>query len=134
MSAAVAVGERKAAASQWFESLRDQICAAFEAIEDEHAGAPDLVRPVAEVVQRALGCDVRDLRRGLGGRAFGQRELDRVQGIEHRLVAQGRAAARGEFRDDVAQQRRDCRSVQRVDAGGRLGRGHQRDCEQRAEA
>ena len=33
--------ERKAAASRWFESLRDQICAAFEAIEDNYAGAPD---------------------------------------------------------------------------------------------
>jgi coproporphyrinogen III oxidase len=30
--------ERKARARAWFESLRDQICAAFEAIEDDHAG------------------------------------------------------------------------------------------------
>ncbi len=29
---------RKAAARAWFESLRDQICAAFEAVEDEAAG------------------------------------------------------------------------------------------------
>ena len=31
---------RKAAAANWFVSLRDQICAAFEAIEDDYAGAP----------------------------------------------------------------------------------------------
>lgn len=30
--------ERKQIASDWFRSLRDQICAAFEAIEAEHAG------------------------------------------------------------------------------------------------
>ena len=33
--------ERKAAAAAWFSSLRDRLCAAFEAIEDECRGAPD---------------------------------------------------------------------------------------------
>jgi coproporphyrinogen III oxidase len=32
------LGRRKTAARGWFESLRDEICAAFEAIEDEAAG------------------------------------------------------------------------------------------------
>ena len=32
------LAERKATAKAWFESLRDQICAAFEAIEDEARG------------------------------------------------------------------------------------------------
>ena len=32
------VVQRKAAATAWFESLRDQICAAFEAIEDDLSG------------------------------------------------------------------------------------------------
>jgi coproporphyrinogen III oxidase len=31
--------ERKAEAAAWFAALRDRICAAFEAIEDEYAGA-----------------------------------------------------------------------------------------------
>jgi coproporphyrinogen III oxidase len=30
--------ERRQRAVQWFEHLRDQICAAFERIEDEHGG------------------------------------------------------------------------------------------------
>jgi coproporphyrinogen III oxidase len=32
------IDQRKATASAWFESLRDQICAAFEAIEDDLTG------------------------------------------------------------------------------------------------
>src|SRR5207302_7053497 len=32
---------RKTAAASWFATLRDQLCAAFEAIEDEYRGAPD---------------------------------------------------------------------------------------------
>jgi coproporphyrinogen III oxidase len=32
------VARRKEAARLWFESLRDRICAAFERLEDEHAG------------------------------------------------------------------------------------------------
>ncbi|HLY54139.1 MAG TPA: oxygen-dependent coproporphyrinogen oxidase [Stellaceae bacterium] len=31
--------ERRVRAAQWFETLRDRLCAAFEAIEDEHAAA-----------------------------------------------------------------------------------------------
>jgi coproporphyrinogen III oxidase len=31
---------RKAEAAAWFATLRDRICAAFEAIEDDHAGPP----------------------------------------------------------------------------------------------
>jgi len=41
LTAAASTEERKAAAARWFTSLRDSICAAFEAIEDEYAGAPD---------------------------------------------------------------------------------------------
>jgi len=31
--------QRKAAAARWFQDLRDRICAAFEAVEDDYAGA-----------------------------------------------------------------------------------------------
>jgi coproporphyrinogen III oxidase len=65
VSAAVAVGERKAAASQWFESLRDQICAAFEAIEDEHAGAPD--RPAGRFIRKQWKRPTADASDGGGG-------------------------------------------------------------------
>jgi coproporphyrinogen III oxidase len=36
------VDERKRAASEWFSELRNRLCTAFEAIEDEFTGAPDL--------------------------------------------------------------------------------------------
>jgi len=32
---------RKGAAANWFATLRDELCAAFEAIEEEYSGAPD---------------------------------------------------------------------------------------------
>jgi coproporphyrinogen III oxidase len=35
---ASATEDRKARARAWFEDLRDQICAAFEALEDQLAG------------------------------------------------------------------------------------------------
>ncbi len=34
------IDDRQAAARSWFEGLRDQICAAFEAIEDSLASGP----------------------------------------------------------------------------------------------
>lgn len=40
-SGPAALEERKRRAAQWFAELRDRLCAAFEAIEDEYTGAPD---------------------------------------------------------------------------------------------
>ena len=34
--------DRKQAATVWFASLRDNICAQFEAIEDKYAGLPEI--------------------------------------------------------------------------------------------
>ena len=40
MDTAAGTDSQKAEARQWFEALRDRICAAFEALEDELSGAP----------------------------------------------------------------------------------------------
>lgn len=37
-AAAVPADQRKTAAADWFQNLRDRICAAFEAVEDDYAG------------------------------------------------------------------------------------------------
>ena len=37
---ALSMDKRKAAAADWFASLRDSLCTAFERIEDDYAGAP----------------------------------------------------------------------------------------------
>ncbi len=42
MTASETTQSRKAEAARWFESLRDQICAAFEAIENDFSGAPTM--------------------------------------------------------------------------------------------
>ncbi len=44
---------RKAAASAWFNALRDRICAAFEAIEDDYAGADAADAPPGRFARRA---------------------------------------------------------------------------------
>ena len=44
---------RKAAAERWFASLRDEICAAFEALEDGLERGPDAARPAGRFERRA---------------------------------------------------------------------------------
>lgn len=44
--------ERQNRASAWFEALRDRICAAFEAIEDDYAGADAAAIPPGRFVRR----------------------------------------------------------------------------------
>jgi coproporphyrinogen III oxidase len=53
----------KPAARAWFESLRDQICATFEAIEDEHGGND----PPGRFVRRAWSRPTEDGSDGGGG-------------------------------------------------------------------
>ncbi len=57
--------ERKAAAAAWFSLLRDRLCAAFEAIEDEYGGAPD--RPPGRFVRKDWKRPVPDGSDGGGG-------------------------------------------------------------------
>jgi coproporphyrinogen III oxidase len=42
---AIAADERQQRAAVWFAVLRDRICGAFEAIEDEYAGADAAAAP-----------------------------------------------------------------------------------------
>ncbi len=46
------IEERKQRASAWFQELRDDICAAFEAIEDDHAG-PNAEKPAGRFERTA---------------------------------------------------------------------------------
>ncbi|HEX3349634.1 MAG TPA: oxygen-dependent coproporphyrinogen oxidase [Acetobacteraceae bacterium] len=55
----------QARARAWFEELRDRICSAFEAIEDEHGGADPAGRFVRSAWERPLAED--ETRAGAGG-------------------------------------------------------------------
>jgi coproporphyrinogen III oxidase len=54
------------AARAWFEQLRDRVCAAFEAIEDDHRGALD-DRPAGRFVRTAWSRPTEDGAEGGGG-------------------------------------------------------------------
>jgi coproporphyrinogen III oxidase len=57
----------KPAARAWFESLRDQICATFEAIEDELEGGPHAGDPPGRFTRRAWSRPTEDGSDGGGG-------------------------------------------------------------------
>ena len=46
--------QKKETASNWFRNLRDQMCAAFEAIEDQVAGAPKSVKRIGDADAPAI--------------------------------------------------------------------------------
>jgi coproporphyrinogen III oxidase len=56
----------KPAANAWFEQLRDRICAAFEAIEDDHVG-PLGDRPAGRFTRTAWSRPTEDRQEGGGG-------------------------------------------------------------------
>ena len=57
----------KPAARAWFETLRDRICAAFEAIEDEQTSGPLSERAAGRFVRRAWSRPTTDGSEGGGG-------------------------------------------------------------------
>ena len=57
----------KPAARAWFEDLRDRICAAFEAIEDEQVAGPLARRPAGRFVRRPWSRPTADGTDGGGG-------------------------------------------------------------------
>ena len=58
--------DRKAAAAVWFEALRDDICAAFEKLEDDYAG-PLTDRPVGKFARKSWRRSTEDGSDGGGG-------------------------------------------------------------------
>jgi coproporphyrinogen III oxidase len=59
--------EMKPAARAWFESLRDQICATFEAIEDELVGGPPAGEAAGRFARKAWARPTEDGSDGGGG-------------------------------------------------------------------
>jgi coproporphyrinogen III oxidase len=66
MSTALPDPSHRAQAAAWFESLRDEICAAFEALEDDYAG-PLADRPAGRFVRSAWQRPTEDGSDGGGG-------------------------------------------------------------------
>ena len=57
---------RQQRATQWFEELRDRICAAFEKLEDDYAG-PESARPAGRFERQAWRRPTEDASEGGGG-------------------------------------------------------------------
>ena len=82
--------DRKRRASAWFRQLRDEVCAAFEAIEDDHAG-PHAGAPAGRFVRKAWE------RRADGG---GGGVISVMRGRVFEKVGVNFSAVHGEFSEE----------------------------------
>ncbi|MGF1605276.1 MAG: oxygen-dependent coproporphyrinogen oxidase [Rhodothalassiaceae bacterium] len=87
--------ERKARASQWFQTLRDQICAAYEALEDQLSDDP---RPAGRFQRRQHNRTTEDGSDGGGG------EMSMMKGRVFEKVGVNISTVYGRFSPEFAKQ------------------------------
>ena len=89
----MAVEQRKARAAAWFRALRDQICGAFEAIEDDLQGTPHADLPAGRFERK-----IWDRPEGGGG------EISLMRGRVFEKVGVNISTVHGHFSEDFRQQ------------------------------